>query len=138
MNPITSTPVKGNKKITNPLSQYVPDCLSLEIAMERYCKMHWNSSSSSRRSSSEPIGSLVDSGRSSLTSYGSEESLSSDELEVFSDSYSDFEEDDECNSSIAGELTAIISCVECMQWCVSTRLILYRSFMFLFYQQAYH
>ena len=64
--------------------------------MERYCKLHWSSSGSSRRSSSEPTSSLVDSGRSSLTSYGSEESLSSDELEVFSDGYSDYEDDEDC------------------------------------------
>ena len=58
--------------------------------MERYCKLRY-----SRRSSSEPTSSLVDSGRSSLTSYGSEESLSADESEVFSDCYSDYEEDEE-------------------------------------------
>ena len=34
----------------------------------------------------------MDSGRSSLTSYGSEESLSADEFDVFSDCYSDYEE----------------------------------------------
>ena len=83
----TSTPVKKRG-----LSQYAPDCNSLVLAMERYCKSHKWSNTSTRRSSSEPISSLVDSGRSSLTSYGSEESLSADEFDVFSDCYSDYEE----------------------------------------------
>ena len=74
------------------LAQYVPNGQSLEAAMERYCRLHW---SSGRRSCSEPFGALVDSGRSSLTSYGSEESLLSDESEVFSDCYSDHEDEDE-------------------------------------------
>ena len=61
--------------------------------------------SSGRRYCSEP-GALVDSGRSSLTSLGSQESLAEDypeELDVFSDSYcsSDEESDieDECYNS---------------------------------------
>lgn len=102
----TSTPRPVNKRCSNSLSQYVPDRLSLELAMERYCKIHW--SSSSRRSSSEPLSSLVDSGRSSLTSYGSEESLSADELEVFSDCYSDYEDDEE---SSAGAFRKTSPCI---------------------------
>ena len=76
---------------TKQLHLLRPPSSPLEGA-ERSCHLQW---SNGRRFCSEP-GALVDSGRGSLTSFGSQESLlCSEESDVFSDHYNSDDDDDE-------------------------------------------
>ena len=74
------------------ISRLSPCKQTLETVMESCGKLQW---SNGRRSYSEPFGPLVDSGRSSLTSYGSQESLLSEDSNVFSDCYTDSEDEED-------------------------------------------